>query len=403
MNKKILIIGINYYPEDSAIGLYTTQKAEYLVQQGFEVSVITGFPYYPQWKIQDAYQQKSYYVQETINNVKVFRFKQYVPQHPSFSKRIFHLISFTLGSLPNLFRVEKPDVVISIVPFTTSVLLGWILKLRYKSKLWVHIQDFEFDAAIDSGLFNSKVKSLFSLLLWIEKKLLSRTNIVSTISYGMLSKLKSKTKTRALYLPNWVDLSIFEQDTHLKHPYLTSSKFKILYSGNIGAKQDWELFVQFVNALKSIQDVEVIVVGEGAEKENLFSQLDKFSFVSHFNLVPYSELPQLLSSANLHVLFQKKEVIDTVMPSKLLGMMASGKPSLVTGHLDSEVAQVLKTSQGGFYLDGKSVKELKQCVLQMINDSVLTKKLGNNAKVYVKNNFSKDKVLSNFTQNLKHI
>ena len=55
MAKNITVIGINYYPEDSAIGLYTTQKAEALASKGHNVTVITGFPYYPAWKIKDEY------------------------------------------------------------------------------------------------------------------------------------------------------------------------------------------------------------------------------------------------------------------------------------------------------------------------------------------------------------
>lgn len=403
MNKKILIIGINYYPEDSAIGLYTTQKAEYLAENGFVVTVITGFPYYPQWKIQKNYKKKSFYLKETINNVKILRVKQYVPQDPTFSKRILHLMSFSAGSLINLLKVSRPDIVISIIPFTTSVVLGWLLKLRYRSQLWIHIQDFEFDAALDSGLLKKKTNNLLKILLKVEKKLLDKANVVSTISYGMINKLKKKTNTDTYYLPNWIDISMFTKPLKEKHPYLKSEKFKILYSGNIGAKQDWNLFLKFINELKKEKDIEVIVVGEGAEKRNVVKRLEEFSFVKHYDLVPYSELPILLSSADLHILFQKTDVIDTVMPSKLLGMMASGKPSIVTGNINTEVARVLKESKGGFYLDGKSVKEIKRHVKFFIENKDLSERTGSNAKIYVNKNFSKNEVLKNLVNRLRNI
>ena len=57
----------------------------------------------------------------------------------------------------NLFKVKKCDVVISIVPFTTSVLLGYLHKKRFKAKLWTHIQDFEFDAALQTGFKMNKL------------------------------------------------------------------------------------------------------------------------------------------------------------------------------------------------------------------------------------------------------
>ena len=395
-----MIIGINYCPEDSAIGLYTTQKAEYLVENGFDVTLITGFPYYPQWKIREDYSAKPYFNKETINGVKVLRCKQYVPRDPTFTKRILHLVSFTFGNFINLFRISKPDIVISIIPFTTSALLGWFLKIRYKSKLWIHIQDFEFDAAIDSGLLKGNIKNVFRGLLWIEKKILSKADVVSTISYGMIDKLKQKTNTKSYYLTNWIDVSLFDIVENKKHSYLKSDKFKILYSGNIGAKQDWNFFFCFINELKSIKNIEVIVVGEGAEKENVLKNIEQFSFVKHYNLVPFEELPLLLSSADLHILFQKTDVIDTVMPSKLLGMMASGKPSIVTGNMKSEVATIFNESKGGFYFDGDSIKEIIDHVNALMENKKLSYVLGLNAKKYVNEKFSQQEVLDRFKKEL---
>lgn len=399
LSKKITIIGINYYPEDSAIGLYTTQKAEYLVSKGFDVTVITGFPYYPQWKIRSDYKSKGYLVSENIKGVKILRSKQYVPKTPTFIKRIIHLISFTFGNFINLFRISRPDIVISIIPFTTSALLGWFLKLRYSAKLWVHVQDFEFDAAIDSGLLSGNKKVIIKSLLWIEKKILKKADVVSTISFGMINKLKEKTSVKSYYLTNWIDISVF--NSHLKsHPYLKSKKFKILYSGNIGAKQDWELFFNFLKGLENIDNIEVIVVGEGAEKEKVLQNIKQFKFVKHYNLVPYEDLSSLLQSADLHILFQKNDVIDTVMPSKLLGMMASAKPSIVTGNAKSEVATVYNESKGGYYFSHNSVPQIIDCIKSLKNNMQLSKELGDNAKNYVVQQYSQEKVLDSFIEEL---
>lgn len=403
MSKKIVIIGINYYPEDSAIGLYSTEKAEYLASKGFEVTVITGFPYYPQWEIREDYKSKGYLVKEVINGVKVFRSKQYVPKDPTFLKRIIHLTSFTFGNFLNLFRIEKPDIVISIIPFTTSSLLGWFLKKRYNAKHWIHIQDFEFDAAIDSGLLKGNKKSVIKSLQRIEKFVLKKADVVSTISYGMISKLKTKTKTNTYYLTNWVDVKKFSDNTLDVHRYLKSNSFKILYSGNIGAKQDWGFFVEVLNGLKNIPNIEVIVVGEGAEKENVLQKLENYHFVKHYNLVPYKELPSLLSSADLHILFQKIDVIDTVMPSKILGMMASTKPSIVTGNLKSEVAKVFKDSNGGFYFDGRSVENIINQIILLQQNKNMCIELGQNAKEYVEEKYSKNKVLNKFIDHINKI
>lgn len=402
MNKNIVIIGINYYPEDSAIGLYSTQKAEYLTSKGYNVSIVTGFPYYPQWKIRSDYNNKKRWTKEVINNVNVYRYKQYVPENPTFSKRILHLLSFTFGSIINLFKLNKPDIVICIVPFTSTVLLGWLMKLRYRCKLWVHIQDFEFDAAIDSGLLSSNKSFFIKCILWVERTLLKRANVISTISNGMLKKLQSKVPSKnTFYLTNWLDTSKFRVKPKHNHSHLSSNHFKILYSGNIGAKQDWDFFFQVMEKLKSLNNIEVVVVGEGAEKEKVINGIKNYAFIKHFNLVPYEELPSLLSSADVHVLFQKNEVVDTVMPSKLLGMMASAKPSIVTGNRNSEVATVYKDSKGGFYFSDNSVDDIVNCILKLKNDSNLCRELGQNSEKYVVKHYSKVHILDRFIEELE--
>lgn len=403
MKKNITLIGVNYYPEDSAIGLYTTQKAEYLSKEGYNVSVVTGFPYYPQWIIPKEYIAKKAYINETINEIKVFRFKQYVPSSPSFFKRIIHLSSFTFGSIPNLFKIPKPDIVICIIPFTSTVVLGWLLKIKFKCKLWVHIQDFEFDAAIDSGLLSKKSTFVIKPLLWFEKTLLKKADIISTISKGMMSKLNSKLKNKTYCLTNWIDPSVSTEMTNENHEYLRSNNFKILYSGNIGAKQNWDFFFQFLEKLKEVKNIEVIVVGEGAEKERVINRISKYKFVKHYDLVPYQEVSILLSSADLHILFQKDDIIDTVMPSKILGMMASGKPSIITGNIKSEVKQIIDECEGGFYFQNNQINDIIEVIRKLKKNKDQRLQIGANAKQYVIEKYSKNKVLEDFSVQVKKL
>lgn len=204
MKNNITLMGINFYPEDTAIGLYSTQMCEYLSKQNYDIDVITGFPYYPQWEIKEEYKNKPKFLKEEKEDINIYRYKQYVPKDPTFKNRILHLLDFTFGSFRNIFKIKKSDLVICVVPFTTSIFLGLILAKLRGAKVWVHIQDFEFDAAVESGLAGKKggMKSkIFKALFWIEKKLLSKADIVSTISFGMIEKLKTKTDTQNYFFP----------------------------------------------------------------------------------------------------------------------------------------------------------------------------------------------------------
>ncbi len=404
MKKRITIIGINYYPEDSAIGLYTSQLAEYFQSEGIEVKIITGFPYYPSWEISAEYQQKKLFLKERINGIDVFRYKQYVPKNPSFIKRIIHLLDFTFGSMINIFYIKKTDVVLCIVPFTSTIIPGKILSKLRKAKLWVHIQDFEFDAASDASIINKKnilLKALFSF----ESMLFNNADAISTISNAMLNKLlkKSKKDIPKYLLPNWVDVNRINPDTCIQHEYLKSNKFKILYSGNIGEKQDWKFYLEVAKRLEINTRVDLVVVGDGGKKEWLINKLKDHPNVKYYEPVVYNDLSNLLCSADVHILFQKDNIIDTVMPSKILAMMASQKPSIITGNLKTEVATIITESKGGFYFESNNIDSVLSSLHELFRNKDRSEYFGANARNYVIKNFSSEQILDKFKQSFDEI
>ena len=387
---EITFIGLNFAPEDSAIGLYSSEWVNQLESDGHNVTVVTGFPYYPQWSVFKQYKNKPRFLQEYIGGTKILRYRQYVPKAPTFFKRIVHIIDFTVGSLFNLFKIKKCDLVIAVVPFTTSAFLGWIQKKRFNSKFWIHIQDFELDAALQSKK-ESKVGPAFSLIFRLESWLFRKPDIVSTISHSMIDTLRKKSNSTSFYLPNWVNPDAINPATANFHRYINSSKIVLLYSGNIGEKQDWNSFVEFCNDINQ-NNYEIIIVGDGSKKNWLLDRTVHLPNIKHYPPVPYSELSDLLCSVDIHLLFQKPDFLDLVMPSKVLGMMASAKPSLIIGHRESEINSVFKSNNIGLYFDRYS-KEVVIELDKISKQNSQMKEMGENARVYVIKNFSKDRIL----------
>ena len=401
MKNRITLIGVNFYPEDSAIGLYSTQMVEFLSDHNYNVDVITGFPYYPQWKIRESYKSKPKFISEKLGAINIHRYKQFVPKNPTFFNRILHLFDFTMGCLFNLRKIKQTDIIIVIVPFTSSIFLGWLLKRKTKAKLWAHIQDFEFDAVLQTGISNKKSngikKIIFTLLFKFEKWLFSKVDAASSISYLMVEKLKVKLsdKTHTFYFPNWIDNKEIIDLEQKKHQYLCANKFNILYSGNIGEKQDWDFFLTFIDRLDP-NIISIVVVGDGSKKEWLLKKIINNKIVKYYPPVPYKNLSNLLNSADLHILFQKEDVIDTVMPSKLLGMMASKKPSLITGSFQSEVKKVIDKSKGGIYSSKNEINEILKKLNILINNSDQANQMGENARNYILKNYDKKSILESF-------
>lgn len=405
MNKKnITIVSAYYYPEETAIGLYNTQLTDFLVQKGYNVKIITGFPNYPQWKIHQSYKDLPSYYTETLNDVEVIRYKQYVPNIVNFKGRVLLMLTLFYGTFRNIFKIKKSDLVICILPFSINMIPAKFLSKRMKAKFWVHVQDFEFDLALDSGVVkqsNLFFKFFKKTLSFFESKMLNSADIVSSISNSMLKKVKEKSlHTDPFYFPNWVSSDKINPSFSSKHKLVSPNMFTVLYSGNIGEKQNWLFLENLCDLVKETDAIEIIIVGDGAYKNNLKKQLEKFNFVKFFDPVPYEELNDLLCSVDVHFLFQKNEVIDTVMPSKLLAMMASAKPSIITGNKESEVAFIINESKGGYYFSDDNVLSVYNQIIDLKKSPEIGLEIGNKARSYVLDRFSSNKVLNDFNDKL---
>jgi colanic acid biosynthesis glycosyl transferase WcaI len=404
-NKSITIITPNYYPEDTAIGYYTTDFANNLVSRGFDVQIITGFPYYPKWKIEASYQEHPSYYKETIDNITIYRYKMFLPKKVNFIGRIIMMLSLLKGTYKNIQNIQKTDLVFCVVPFTLFIFPAFLLAKKTKAPLWIHVQDFEFDLAFETGVSQNFFSNFMkSFVLKLEKYLLNKGAIISSISYNMLKKIQDKTNKKiAFYFPNWVSSEKINPLTAKNHRFFNENAFSVLYSGNIGQKQDWVVFVSLCEKIKVDDGIEIIVVGDGAFSNELKAKTKAFSFVKFYDPVPFCELNDLLCSADLHLLFQKTKIVDTVMPSKILGMLASGKPSIVTGNKDSEVKTIFDNANCGCFLNQNNSIEIYEMLLQLKNNIELGKNWGNLGRNYILKHFSEFTVLENTIDKINRV
>jgi colanic acid biosynthesis glycosyl transferase WcaI len=88
---------------------------------------------------------------------------------------------------------------------------------------------------------------------------------------------------------------------------------------------------------------------------------------------------------------------------KLLGMMASAKPSLVTGNLESEVAKVFAKSKGGYFFDSTAFDTVVEAIHSMIYDKIASEKMGASSRAYIIEHFSATEVLKSFAHQVEKI
>jgi colanic acid biosynthesis glycosyl transferase WcaI len=398
---KILMYCLNYAPELTGIGKYTSEQAEWLAAQGHEVRVITAPPYYPEWKIGNGYKAWQYR-REHVNGVTILRAPLWVPRVPSGLKRLIHLASFALSSLPLLFAQTrwKPDVIFTVEPplfcSPASLLFG---KLS-GSKTWLHIQDYEIDAAFALGLLKSQ--KLRELVLRAERWLLKKFDRVSTISQAMmrLAQAKGVDASRLVHFRNWVDIQSIT-------PGSTATPFRnqlgipldavvALYSGNMGAKQGLEVLGAAARELKDNTEIHFIFCGDGPGKTPLEQDCANLERVHFLPLQPVESLSTLLATANIHLLPQRADAADLVMPSKLTGMLASGRPTIATAHPETEVAATLASC--GLIVAPDSPAALASAIFSLSSQQALRQTLGSAARKYAEEYLAMDRTLRRFVK-----
>ena len=345
---RILLVGINYAPELTGIGKYSNEMAEWLAAAGHRVRVVTAPPYYPEWRIGAGYAAWRY-SKEACAGVAIWRCPLWVPARPSGLKRLIHLASFALSSLPVMLRqiLWRPQVVLVIEPPLMCAPATLLLSKLCRAKVWLHVQDFEVDAAFDLGILPPGY--LRKIVLSVERLLMRSFDRVSTISPNMLGRLASKgvAQEKSVLFPNWVDTqAIFPMSSPAPmcaELGIPNSSIVALYSGNMGEKQGLEIVLQAASQLVTKPEIKFVLCGDGAVKKKLFDAYGHLPNVIWLALQPVDRLNDLLNMADIHLLPQRADVADLVMPSKITGMLASGRPVLATADSGTQVAQLVTT------------------------------------------------------------
>ncbi len=342
---RILLVGINYAPDLVGVAKYNTELCESLVAEGHEVRVITAPPYYPAWKIPAAF-DRSYFRAKDWNGVRVTRTPVYVPGHPSGSRRLVHHASFGLTSMMPVLAEAiswRPDIMLSVAPSLMSAAFVSFIARRVGARSWLHVQDFEIDAAFDLGLLRSG--SLRTAMIRIEAGILRSFDRVSSISSQMVDRLRSKGvgAEQVFEVRNWIDtksISPASKETKYRQDLgLVPDDIVVLYSGTMSNKQGLDLLIEAATLLERVNSrIHFILAGDGPHKVALSEMATECTRVHFLGLQPNESFNELLATADIHVIPQKAAAADLVLPSKLGAIFASSRPVIAMANRNTGLA-----------------------------------------------------------------
>lgn len=353
---KVTVWGINYRPESTGIAPFNAELAEFLTQEEHEVSVVTGFPYYPQWR--KAPGDRRFYRTERINGVKVHRCGQYVPKRVTTLRRIAHELSFGLTSLLRVLFLPRADVYVVVSPPLCLGFFAWLAMLVKRSPYVFHVQDLQPGAAVGLGMV--KGRTFIRLLYALEAFAYRHAAAVSGISDGMMEEFRRKgvPARKRVYFPNWLrdggGAPSVARGEFRRRFAVPAETLLAVYSGNLGRKQGIEILLEAAQQLHAGRPadqpagVTLVICGAGAERDALAARVAELNLPG-LRLLPLlsdEEYALMLADADVGLITQASGTGQFFFPSKLLSLLQAGVPVATVADEGSELARAV--ADGGF-------------------------------------------------------
>jgi colanic acid biosynthesis glycosyl transferase WcaI len=396
MEKPQALFVTQYYrPELVGSAPFVADLAEWFAQSGWEITVLTGLPNYPDGAIFPDYRGGNRR-REKIDDVLIERLHIWVPRRRTALYRIASEAWFLIqgaGALATR-RVQRHRLVISLCPSILAVLLGRLARLPGGRHIAV-VHD------IQSGLAESlnivRASWLLRVMRWCERKILSRVDAIVVLTEEMKEYLRRIGVTAPVeVLPIWADtdrISCLSEDQ--------GDCKRLVYSGSFGRKQKLEQIVALAGDLgERAPELGILLRGRGTEFEALRQKIAAKDLhnVGFCDLVPSERLFAAMSGSDIHLVVHDPSVADFAIPSKLYNIMAAGLPCVVQARGDTALMRLHHQSRGFLCLDSQDPRTLAGAVMQLANDATLRRMLGRNARRHIEVNCAKPLVLGRYVE-----
>lgn len=277
-------------------------------------------------------------------------------------------------------------------------------KLFKKSKFDYHIQDMQIEAARDLGMIKSKM--LLNSLFKTERFIMNRADVVSSISDGMIEKLEAKSNRDVYFFPNWADIKNFQpidDKVDIKKDFgFEPTDLIVLYSGAIGQKQGLEAILHAADKFKYRAEVKFIICGSGPYKETLENMAKKMGLnnVRFFPLQPLEKFNAFLNLAQVHLVIQKADASDLMMPSKLTAILAVGGLALITANPGAGLHTLVTNHGVGIVVDAESQNALNSGIELALSESIQNVQIRKASRKYAETFLDKDQIMQRFVDDL---
>jgi colanic acid biosynthesis glycosyl transferase WcaI len=341
---RILVLNQYYWPGVEATAQLLAQLCEALARD-YDVTVVTGNLH--------GHDLPS---EETRNDVRIVRTRSTSYDRTQLHHRAVNYATYLGDSARTGLRGERPDLVLCMTDPPVVGDVGLLVARHFGVPLLVISQDVFPEIAerikrIEQPVVLGALRSLVALYL-------RRADRVVAIGETMKRRLEQKgaPPARVVVIPNWVDtaeLTPQPRAIEWSDAHGLGEQFVVMHSGNIGHAQDLDTLVRAATFLRDVQQLRIVVIGFGArhgEVTRLAQQLEVTETVKFFGYQPRELLPLSLASGDLHYVGLARGLAGYVVPSRTYGVLAAGRPVLVSADPESETVRLVEEAGCGLVL-----------------------------------------------------
>ncbi|MEJ2011000.1 MAG: glycosyltransferase family 4 protein [Anaerolineales bacterium] len=385
----ILLIHQAFAALDEAGGTRHHEFARSFVQQGHQVTVITGQTSYMTGRREPV----SRWVTRELDDlgVEIIRCRSFAAWHKSFLQRLVNFVAFMILALLAALRVRDVDLVWGTTPpIFQAVSAATLAKIR-RLPFLLEVRDLWPYFAVEVGVLKNPL--LIRLSKWLERWLYRQADTVVVNSPGFSGHVAARGARQVEIVPNGVDVAMFQiaPNGHpLRELFSLGDEFIVLYAGAHGLSNDLETVLKAADLLRQERGICFVLLGDGKEKPALLAHasgmgLDNVCFAPP---VPKAKMPLWLADADAGLaILRGIEAYKTTYPNKVFDYMAAGKPVILA--IDGVIRQVVEAAHAGIFVQPGDPAALSHAVLRLAQGREDARSMGQAGRAYVRDNFNR--------------
>lgn len=371
---RVLLLNL-YYPPDTSATAKMAQTVVQALASKHEVTVVSGRPSY------DPTERRVWHLYQTeqCGNVRVIRVGSTDYPRAQMKKRIFNYLSYVFLAVPRALLLPCEVILAMTDPPFEGIVGAFVAMLKNKPYVY-NIRDLYPDMAVGGSI----VKPGFLARRWetLHRWALRRAVRVVVLGEDMRNRILSKgvDPARVVVVRDGAEIPTVrvppgKPDEAVVRAIRGEFKFVLLHAGNLGFYGAWDTLVEGARQLAG-EEVGLVFVGDGAQRERLESACSDIPNVRFLPFFAASKIPSVLAAADAHVITVKRGLEGVVVPSKMYGILAAGKPIVALAPAECDVASLGKQKGFAVSADPDDPAQFAECIRQIISDAGRLRRMG---------------------------